>query len=129
MPADQRDADLTPAPGTTPTPAVSNTPDPNASPTPTPGPTPTPDPNATPTPAPTDVNGDGKIDADDEVETTITKVEFIDRYQSIFDELELTGIDYKATDVVDGEIIARCELLAHLSQRACGRRPDLQLLH
>ena len=80
IPADQRDTDMTPAPGTTPAPTIAPTPDPNASPTPTPTPTPTPDPNATPTPAPTDVNGDGVIDEKDEVETTVTKVEFIERY-------------------------------------------------
>ncbi len=111
IPADQREADMTPAPDTTPAAETTTpTPDPNATPTPTP------DPNATPTPAPTDANGDGEAD---EVETTITKVEFIERYQSIFDELELTGIDYTATDVLDGEIIARVNYtLTYHSARA-----------
>jgi penicillin-binding protein len=46
-------------------------------------------------------------------------VEVIERYQSIFDELELTGIDYTATDVVDGEIIARVNYtLTYHSARA-----------
>ncbi len=46
-------------------------------------------------------------------------MEFIERYQSIFDELELTGIDYKATDVLDGEIIARVNYsLTYHSARA-----------
>ena len=72
----------------------------------------------TPTQPPrrTDANGDG---TPDEIETTITKVEFIERYQSIFDELELTGIDYTATDVLDGEIIATVDYtLTYHSARA-----------
>ncbi len=53
------------------------------------------------------------------METTITKVEFIDRYQSIFDELELTGIDYTVNNVTDGEIIARVNYdLTYHSERA-----------
>jgi hypothetical protein len=47
------------------------------------------------------------------------QVEFIEKYQSIFDELELTGIDYEATDVLDGEIYARVNYtLTYHSARA-----------
>ncbi len=111
LPADQRDTDMTPAPGETATTEVSESPDPNATPDPNASPTPTPDPNATPTATPEATA--------DEVEQTITKVEFIERYQSIFDELELTGIDYSATNVLDGEIIAQVNYtLTYHSERA-----------
>lgn len=117
MPADQREADMTPAPDTSATPQPSSAPtstptsDPNATPSPTP------DPNATPTATP--AAGDDEEAAEEEVETTITKVEFIEKYQSIFDELELTGIDYESTDVLDGEIYARVDYrLTYHSARA-----------
>ncbi len=106
MPADQRESDTTPTPEGTPEPT------PTAEPTPTP----TPDPNATPTPVPEDEDT-----AEDVIEETITKVEFIEKYESIFDELELTGIDYEATEVLDGEIIARVDYtLTYHSARAGG---------
>ncbi|HWP21135.1 MAG TPA: penicillin-binding transpeptidase domain-containing protein, partial [Candidatus Cryosericum sp.] len=79
-----------------------------------------PDPNATPTatPAAAGAETDGD-ETEDEMETTITKVEFVDRYQSIFDELELTGIDYTVNSVTDGEIIARVNYdLTYHSERA-----------
>ncbi len=80
----------------TPTPAPSATPEPTA----TPDPRATPDPNATPAPTPA---ADGEEDA---VAETITRVGFIEKYQNIFDELMVTGINYEATDVTDGEIVA-----------------------
>lgn len=115
MPADQRESDMTPTPEDATSPSAETTPEADVTPTPDPNatPTPTPDPNATPTPAPTDEAGG------EEIETTITKVAFIERYQSIFDELELTGIDYSVTDVLDGEIIARVNYdLTYHSERA-----------
>ena len=120
IPADQLDNAMTPDPGSTPspTPAPSDTPTPdtNATPDPNATPTPTPDPNATPTATPAATDDAATAD---ELETTITKVEFIDRYQSIFDELELTGIDYTVNNVTDGEIIARVDYdLTYHSERA-----------
>ena len=121
LPADQRDDAATPAPDESAEPTAEATdeaeatPDSDATPDPDATPTPTPDPNATPTPAPDDEDAA----TEDEIETTITKVGFIEKYQSIFDELELTGIDYNVTDVLDGEIYARVtyELTYH-SERA-----------
>jgi len=107
MPADQRESDTTPTPEGTPTPT----------PTSEATPTPTPDPNATPTPA----TEDETTTDEDEIATTITEVEFIEKYESIFDELELTGIDYEVTEVLDGEIIARVNYtLTYHSERAGG---------
>ena len=121
----QPEATPTPDPNATPTPQLASepgtTPTPAGGPTPTPVPraakkdqaTPEPDSAATPSPAPVDENGDPIVDK------TITKVEFIDKYQSIFDELQLTGIDYEATSVTDGEIVAYVDYsLTYHSQRA-----------
>lgn len=106
IPPDQRDNDMTPAPDLSPSPEESPAQSSDA----------TVNPNATP--APTAAAADA-ADKEDEVKTTITKVEFIERYQSIFDELQLTGIDYTATDVIDGEIIARVNYtLTYHSARA-----------
>ncbi len=113
------DPNATPTPEPTPTP----TPEPTPTPTPTPEPTPTPDPNLTPspvptlepgatptpTPQPTDANGNVIVDK------TITKVGFVDKYTSIFEQLGLyegTGharMTYEEMDKTDGEIIARVD--------------------
>ncbi len=91
---------------------------PPPSPTPTPVPTDTPDPrataNANATPVPEDEPADSSEPA-----TTITKVGFVNKYQSIFDELMLTGIEYEATNVTDGEIVAIVNYtLTYHSERA-----------
>ena len=128
-PTPDPDATDTPAAEETPeaeeTPAAEDTPDPNATPDPdadatpdaegTPDPDATPDPNATPeaestpeatpteapTPSPTpDAEGNPYV------EKTISRTEFINKYKSIFDELQLEGMEYHVEDVEDGDIIA-----------------------
>ncbi|MBQ2770503.1 MAG: hypothetical protein IJF41_04635 [Clostridia bacterium] len=89
------------------TPEPEETPEPEATPEPeeegkrakrTPKPTETPEPS--PTPA-LDEDGNPII------EERITRQEFIDKYTSIFDELQLTGIDYEVKDVIDGDILGQ----------------------
>ena len=113
----------------TPTPDPNATPDPDATPTPRAKlfgrtPTPSPDPNATPTPTPAPVDADGNP----LVDKTITKVGFVEKYQSIFDELMVDpeevsgdnkGVEYTITNVTDGEIIAIIDYeLTYYSERA-----------
>ncbi len=128
LPADQRDDAETPAPEDSTEPAddtATPVPEDSAEPTddtsdeaeatldPDATPTPTPDPDATATPAPSEE------DAEEEIETTVTKVGFIEKYQNIYDELELTSIDYNVTEVLDGEIFARVTYdLTYHSERA-----------
>ena len=126
------EASPTPDPNATPTPQLANepgsTPIPEGGPTPTPEPktakknqtTPEPDTAPTPTPVPTDADGNPILNE------TITKVEFIEKYQSIFDELQLTGIDYETTSVTDGEIVAYVDYdLTYHSKRALDD-PDIE---
>ena len=40
------------------------------------------------------------------MEKTISRTEFINKYKSIFDELQLEGMEYHVEDVEDGDIIA-----------------------
>ena len=81
--------------GATPTPGeIKDTPVPTATATPTPSPSPSPTPQL-------DKDGNPII------EKLITRKEFVEKYQSVFDELQLTGIDYEITDVVDGDILGQ----------------------
>lgn len=68
--------------------------------TPTPKPTPTPTPSPTPTPTP-QYDEQGNLI----IPEVISREDFVEKYKSVFDELQLTGIDYTVTDVVDGEIL------------------------
>lgn len=72
---------------------------PAPTPAPTEAPTPTPDPTEAPTPSPTpDADGNPYVDK------TISRAEFINKYKSIFEELQLKGTEYTVTDVDDGDI-------------------------
>lgn len=114
----------TPDPALTPSPALATepgaTPDP-ASATPTPrlrlfGRT-----TPTPTPSP---SGD-----DPDIVKTITKVGFVEKYTSIFDELQLTGIEYTTTDVLDGEIVAKVDYsLTYHSERGGDLTYDFEIV-
>ncbi len=97
--------------GATPDPALAGpvgtpipeTPTPSPEPTPAPKATKTPKPTPTPTPSPTpalDANGNPVPNK------TISRKDFVSKYESVFEELQLTGIEYSQTDVTDGEIIA-----------------------
>ena len=77
------------------------TPTPSPTPTPTPTPTATPTPSPSPTPSPTpDAEGNPYV------EKTISRSEFVSKYQGIFEEMGVTSIDYTVTDEMEGEISA-----------------------
>jgi len=85
----------------TPEPTPTPTPTPTPEPTKTPKPTKTPEPTPTPSPSPTpDAEGNPYV------EKTISRSEFVSKYQGIFEEMGVTSIDYTVTDNMDGEIIA-----------------------
>lgn len=113
------DATPTPEPGATATPTeapeatepADTTPDPDATPDPnaTPDPDATPDPNATTSPAPTEAptpSPTPDADGNPYVDKTISRTEFINKYKSIFDELQLQGMEYEVLDVQEGDNIA-----------------------
>ncbi len=122
------DITATPTPEpVTPTPELADEPGtPDESPTPEPDApkrgktTPTPDPEETPAPVAVDENGNPIVDK------TITKVTFIEKYQSIFDEMEITGVEYETTDVVDGEIIARVNYTMTYHSDRAKSDPDVE---
>ncbi len=102
-PTDTPDPNATVDPNATPnpeeTPDVADTPDPDA--TPTAAPTDEPEPTEAPTPSPTpDAEGNPYV------EKAISRTEFINKYKSIFEELQLKGMEYSVSDVEDGDIIA-----------------------
>lgn len=81
------------------TPAPDGTPDPNA----------TPDANATEAPAPTEAptpSPTPDADGNPYVDRTISRTEFINKYRSIFNELQLQGMEYEILDVQEGDTIA-----------------------
>ena len=104
--ADAVPVDAEPTPEPTPTPVVTPAPDADAKK----HASVTPEPTATPT---------GNAD---EIKKTITKNEFIEKYQAIMDELmvDADGIEYVVTDVTDGEIIAIVDYTLTYHSRQAG---------